>query len=220
MQIQGTSSAGATTGTATSNIHFGSVMQSLSSASASNPEDQLNYIYREVVKLHKSLASIQDYFRLRTDGDKNMVMSKTKAGKIADLFKDVADALNNVFDKKKIKTSSNSDLETFVSEIRGNLQSAVEEAFDSTNTTLQTDYGITFNFSVSARRVFDLTSLNQNEFIRKLTTDGGPVEELFYGKKSRDNDGLIDKMLKSLESSEADLKDILGTSGVFIDTTA
>jgi hypothetical protein len=147
-------------------------------------------------------------------------MSKTKAGKIADLFKDVADALNNLFDEKKIKASPDSDLEEFVSEIRSNLKSAVSEGFDSTSSTLQTDYGITFDFGVSARRIMDFTSLDQNELIRSLTTDGGPVNELFYGNKNRKNDGLLEKMLTALQTSESNLKDILGTSGVFVDTTA
>ncbi len=216
MEIEGTSSASA----ATSNIHFGSYSRATTSADASQTEDQLNYIYREVVKLRKALESIEDHFRLRSDKDDNLVMSKTKAGKIADLFKDAADALNNLFDEKKIKSSSNSDLEEFVSEIRSNLESAVSEGFDSTSSTLQTDYGITFDFGVSARRIVDFTSLDQNELIRKLTADGGPVTELFYAKKSRDSDGLLEKILKVLQTSEADLKDILGTSGVFVDTNA
>ena len=216
MQIEGTGSSSATT----SNVHFGSFSRSMSSVSASHTEDQLNYIYQEVVKLHKALESTKDYFRLRSDGDAHLVMSKTKAGKIAELFKDAAEALNRLFDDRKIQSSSNGDLETFVSEIRSDLKSAVSEAFDSTSSTLQTGYGITFDFSVSARRVVDSTSLDQNELIKKLTTDGGPMEELLYGKKSRDNDGLLEKMLKALESAKADLKDILGTSGVFIDTKA
>jgi hypothetical protein len=216
MQIEGTNSSSATT----SNMHFGSFSRSMSSDSASHTEDQLNYIYQEVVKLHKALESTKDYFRLRSDGDAHLVMSKTKAGKIAELFKDAAEALNRLFDDRKIQSSSNGDLETFVSEIRSDLKSAVSEAFDSTSSTLQTGYGITFDFSVSARRVVDFTSLDQNELIKKLTTDGGPMDELFYGKKNRDNDGLIEKMLKALESAKADLKDILGTSGVFVDTRA
>jgi len=216
VQIEGTGSSSATT----SNVHFGSFSRSMSSVSASHTEDQLNYIYQEVVKLHKALESTKDYFRLRSDGDAHLVMSKTKAGKIAELFKDAAEALNRLFDDRKIQSSSNGDLETFVSEIRSDLKSAVSEAFDSTSSTLQTGYGITFDFSVSARRVVDFTSLDQNELIKKLTTDGGPMEELLYGKKSRDNDGLLEKMLKALESAKADLKDILGTSGVFIDTKA
>ncbi len=216
MQIEGTSSSSATT----SNMHFGSFSRSMSSESASHTEDQLNYIYQEVVKLHKALESTKDYFRLRSDGDAHLVMSKTKAGKIAELFKDAAEALNRLFDDRKIQSSSNGDLETFVSKIRSDLKSAVSEAFDSTSSTLQTGYGITFDFSVSARRVVDFTSLDQNELIKKLTTDGGPMDELFYGKKSRDNDGLLEKMLKALDSAKADLKDILGTSGVFVDTRA
>ncbi len=216
MEIEGTSSASTTT----SNIHFGSSSRSTTSSEASQTEDQLNYIYREIVKLHKALESIEDNFRLRTDEDKNLVMSKTKAGKIADLFKDVADAFNNLFDEKKIKASPDSDLEEFVSEIRSNLKSAVSEGFDSTSSTLQTDYGISFDFGVSARRIMDFTSLDQNELIRSLTTDGGPVNELFYSNKNRKNDGLLEKMLTALQTSESNLKDILGTSGVFVDTKA
>lgn len=216
MQIEGTSSSGA----ATSSIHFGSASRAAASASVSNAEEQLNYIYREAVKLHKALESIKDQFRLRTDGSQNLIMSKTKAGMIADLFKDAADALNNLFDKKKVRASADSDLETFVLNIRDDLESAISEAFGSTSSTLHTDYGITFDFSVSASRTVDFTSLDRNELIRKLTSDGGTVEKLFYGKKSRDSDGLLEKMLKTVESSEATLKDILGTSGVFVNTKA
>jgi regulator of replication initiation timing len=216
LEIEGTNSASA----ATSNIHFGSPSQTTTSGDVSQTEDQLNYIYREVVKLRKTLESIEEHFRLRTDKDDNLVMSKTKAAKIADLFKDAADALNHLFDKKKIKSSPNSDLEAFVSEIRSNLESAVSEGFDSTSSTLQTDYGISFDFGVSARRIVDFTPLDQNELIRRLTTDGGPVDELFYSNKNRDNDGLLEKMLKALKTSESDLKDILGTSGIFVNTKA
>jgi hypothetical protein len=216
LQIEGTSSSSG----ATSNISFGSVTSSLSSASESRTGDQLNYVYREVVKLHKALGSIEDHFRLRPDGEQNSVMSKTKAGKIAELFKDAADALNNLFDDRKIQASSNSDLQKFVSNIRSNLESAVSEAFGSAGNPLQTDYGITFEFNVSARRVCDFSYLDQNKLVRKLTTNGSPVNELFYGKKIKDNDGLLEKMLESLKSAKSDLKDILGTSGVFVDTKA
>lgn len=216
MQIEGTSSSSATA----SNVHFGSTSKSLSDTSEPSTEDQLNYVYREVIKLRKALESIKENFRLRTGEDETLVMSKTKADKIGDLFKDAADALNNLFDEKKVISSSSSDLEEFVSEIRSNLESAVSEGFDSTNSTLQTDYGITFDFGVSARRIVDFTSLDRNELIRKLTTDGGPVDGLFYNNKNRDNDGLLEKMLKALQTSESDLKDILGTSGVFVDTKA
>ncbi|MBI5665248.1 MAG: hypothetical protein HZC49_09255 [Nitrospirae bacterium] len=216
MEIEGTSSAGA----ATSNVHFGSSSRATTSSDAAKTKDQLNSVYRDVVKLRKALESIGESFRLRTDEDDNLVMSKTKAGKIADLFKEASDALNNLFDEKKIKSSSDSDLEKFISEIRKNLKAAVSEGFDSTSSTLQTDYGITFDFGVSARRIVDFTSLDRNDLIRKLSTDGGPVEELFYSNKNRDNDGLFEKMLKAVQTSESDLKDILGTSGVFVDTTA
>jgi len=187
---------------------------------ASRTEDQLNYIYREVVKFQKALDSIKDYFRLRSDGDDNLVMSRSKAGRITDLFRDAADALNNLFDEKKVDPSISEDIEEYVDGMRSNLKSAVREAFDSTSSTLETGYGITFDFGVSARRVVDFTSLDENELIRKLSTDGEPVNELFYGKKSSDKDGLFEKLLKVLESKEADLKDILGTSGIFVNTTA
>lgn len=216
MQIEGTSSSTATT----SNIHFGPISRSLSDTSASSTAEQLNNIYREVVKLHKALESIEDNFSLRTDGDQNLIMSKTKARKITDLFKDAADALNKLFDNRKIHSSSNKDLEEFVSNMRSNLKSAVAKGFNSTSTSLQTDYGITFDFGVSARRVIDFTSLDQNKLIRKLTTDGTAVNELFYARKIRDNDGLLEKILKSVGSVESDLRDILGTTGVFIDTKA
>ena len=219
MQIEGTSSSSATTST-TSNIRFGSISRSLSETSTTDTEDQLNYIYREAVKLRKALESVEDNFRLRPDEEQNSVMSKTKADKIADLFKDAADALNNLFDDKKIQSSSNSDLKEFVSSMRDTLEAAVSDAFDSDSSNLQTDYGITFDFSSSARQVIDFSSLDQNELIRKLTTDGSPVNELFYGRKTKDNDGLLETISKSLDYIEANLKDILGTSGVFVDTNA
>ncbi|MEW6602538.1 MAG: hypothetical protein AB1499_16315 [Nitrospirota bacterium] len=215
MQIEGTSASGV----ATSGIHFGSDSRTATSTVVEQTEKQLNYIYREVLKFQKALDSIKDEFRLRSDREDNLVMSKTRAGRIADLFKDAADSLNNLFDDKKVDTSISSDIEDFVSELRDSLESAVSEAFDSTNSTIATDYGITFDFGVSARRVVDMTSLDRNDFIRQLTSDGETVNELFYGKKSSDKDGLLEKLSKALGITASDLKDILGTSGVFVNTT-
>lgn len=215
MEISGASSASSTN----SNISFGSITKSLAAAAVSKPEDQLTYLYREVVKLRQALEPVEDKMRLRTEDDVK-VMSKAKAEKIADFMENSAEALNNLFDNKKIKAFSNSDIKELVENIRDDLQTAIAAGFGSDSTTLTTDFGIKFDFSPTATHIFDFTSLDRNELVRKLTSDGDPVKELFFGRKSNKEDGLIDKMLNFLGSTETILKDILGTAGIFVDKLA
>jgi hypothetical protein len=217
LQIGGASSSSAAGGA----VSFGSAAEKLSaSSSPSHVEKQLKSIYKDVMDLRKALEEIENPLRLRSGKDDASVMSKTKAGRIADLIEDVADAVNNLFDKKRIQTYANSDVEQLAEEIRGNLKAAVSNGFDSDLKQLSTEFGITFDFGLSAKKVIDFSYRDRNELVRQLTDDGSSVNDLFFKRKSKDDDGLVEKMLNALAISEEDLKDILGTSGLNVDTTA
>ena len=144
-------------------------------------------------------------------------MTKVRAEMIADKMRDAAEAFSSLFNDKKIKPEPDSSLSEFISNVRTDLQSAVSAAFDSESSDLNTKFGIKFDFNDTLQNVFDITRLDHNQLVRKLTTDGTPVNELFFGRKSKDDDGLVEKILNALDHTEKNLKDVVGTSGVFVD---
>jgi hypothetical protein len=46
------------------------------------------------------------------------------------------------------------------------------------------------------------------------------VIDLFFGNRSNQDDGLVEKMLDVLQSTEEALKELLGTTGTFVDKLA
>ncbi|MBI4682109.1 MAG: hypothetical protein HY757_03290 [Nitrospirae bacterium] len=212
MQVGGTSSSSA----AGSNITFGSLSKPASSLSDADIKDQLKLIQAEVVRLKKALEEIHNPLKLQQGADEETVMSKVRAGRIADSIKELSDAFSKLFDDKKIKSEEGSLIESY----RSQLRAAVSGAFGSTSSNLSTDFGINFNFNTSLKNVLDFTSINRNELVRQLTTDGSTVNEFFFGKKYKDDDGFLEKILQTAESVEADIEELLGPKGIFVDTKA
>lgn len=212
MQVGGISSSNA----AGSNITFGSLSKPASSLSDSDLKDQLKFIQGEVVKLKKALEEIHNPLNLQKGVNAKTVMSKVRAYKIADSIKQLSDAFSKLFDDKKIKSEPGSLIESY----RSQLRTAVSEAFGSTSSNLSTKFGINFKFNTSLKNVLDFTSINRNELVRQLTTDGSTVNEFFFGKKCKDDDGFLEKILQTAESVEADIEELLGPKGIFVDTKA
>jgi len=158
-------------------------------------------------------------FGTRESQDKT-VMPRTRATRIADAFEDFASAYNVLFDENKIQAEEDSSLEDFLETLRGDLKKAVQGGFGSTMTDVDSGFGIAFDFGSTANRVFDFSLLDKMDFVKKLSEEGNEVNELFFGLNRKDDDGLIEKILNSLETHEDFLKDIRGTTGVFVDTSA
>ncbi len=146
-------------------------------------------------------------------------MTKVHAEIIADDIKEAAKAFSSLFSEKKITPAPDSPLSEFIANMRSDLQSAVSSAFDSESDVLKSGFGITFDFKNIIQNVFDFSSLDRNDLVRKLTSDGFSVNELFFGRKSKDDDGLLEKILNTLERTEDTVKDMLGTKGLLVDLT-
>jgi hypothetical protein len=152
--------------------------------------------------------------------EQKQIMPKSRATRIADAIEDFAHAFNAIFDDSKIVAEEDSSLEDFLEELRNDLKTAVQEGFGSTMTDVDSGFGIAFDFGTAANRVFDFSLLDKFHLVKKLTKEGNEVNELFFGLDRKDDDGLIEKILDSLETHEDFLKDIRGTTGVFVDVTA
>jgi hypothetical protein len=148
------------------------------------------------------------------------VMPGTRAKRISNSIEDFAKAFNAIFDDSKILAEEDSSLEEFLEEVRSDLKSAVQEGFGSTMTDVDSGFGIAFDFGAAANRVFDFSLLDKMDLVKKLSKEGSDVNELFFGLNRKDDDGLIEKILNSLETHEEFLKDVRGTTGVFVDVTA
>ncbi len=144
-------------------------------------------------------------------------MTKVRAEMIADKIKDAASSFNALFSNRK---NINSELENLLQTYRDKLLTAVSEAFDSKSSVLKTKFGISFDFNSEFNNIFDFSALDKHDLVRTLTTDGNPVNELFFGRKNKDDDGLLEKLLTSVEDVESDLTDLLGPKGIFVDVTA
>jgi hypothetical protein len=148
------------------------------------------------------------------------VMPEARARRIAEVIEDFAVAFNRLFDKRKLQAEKDSPFEDFLEALRNDLKSAVQEGFESTMTDVDSGYGLAFDFGSTANRVFDFTLLDKMDFVKKLSKEGSEVNELFFGSSGKDDDGLIEKILASLETHEEFLKDVRGTTGVFVDVSA
>jgi hypothetical protein len=152
--------------------------------------------------------------------EQKQIMPKSRAARIADSIEDFAHAFNAIFDNSKIVAAKDSSLEDFLIELRNDLKTAVQEGFGSTMTDVDSGFGIAFDFGTTANRVFEFSLLDKFNLVMKLTKEGHEVNELFFGLNRKDDDGLIEKILDSLETHEDFLKDIRGTTGVFVDVSA
>lgn len=146
------------------------------------------------------------------------VMPRTRATRIADAIEVFASAYNVLFDENKIQVEEDSSLEEFLEALRVDLKTAVQGGFGSTATDVDSGYGIAFDFADTANRVFDFSLIDKMDFVKKLSEEGNEVNELFFGLDRNDDDGLIEKILNSLETHEDFLKEIRGSTGVFVDT--
>jgi hypothetical protein len=148
------------------------------------------------------------------------VMPKARAARIAESLEAFSRAFNALFDNRKIKAEEDTSLEEFLTTLREDLTEAVQAGFGSPLSTVETDYGIAFDFGETATRVFDFSGLDKLDFIKKLTEEGSDVNSLFYARSTKDDDGLIEKIINALDSHETFLKEIRGTSGAFVDVQA
>ncbi len=152
--------------------------------------------------------------------DEKRVMPRTRAIRIAKAIDEFKSAFNAIFDRNKFQAEKDSTFEKFLEALRNDLKTAVLEGFGSTMTDVDSGYGIAFDFGTAANRVFDFGLLDKFNLVKKLTKEGNEVNELFFGLNRKDDDGLIEKILMSLETHEDFLKDIRGTTGVFVDVKA
>ena len=225
MQISGAGSASSGI-----QISFDSASKRAAASSERTLSNKVNYVYKEVVNLQNALESIHNPLRLQSQSNGTgsgqsgaegiSTMSKTKASRIADAIEKIADSLNAIFDDKKIQLEPDSPLEEFMNTLRTDVIAVFSSAFDSTSKQLTTDFGINFDFRDTAKRVMEFSSLDRNTFIKKLTKDGAEVNDLLFAKRSKDDDGLVEKLMESLEVMEGVLEDLNGTSGVFVDLKA
>ncbi len=148
------------------------------------------------------------------------IMPKARASRIAEAIEDFTSSFNLLFDENEIQAAEDSSLEDFIETLRGDLKKAVQGGFGSTMTDVDSGFGIAFDFGSTANRVFDFSLLDKMDFVKKLSEEGNEVNELFFGLNRKDDDGLIEKILNSLETHEDFLKDIRGTTGVFVNTSA
>jgi hypothetical protein len=148
------------------------------------------------------------------------IMPKARASRIAEAIEDFTSSFNLLFDENKIQAEEDSSLEDFIETLRGDLKKAIQGGFDSTMTDVDSGFGIAFDFGSTANRVFDFSLLDKMDFVKKLSEEGNEVNELFFGLNRKDDDGLIEKILNSLETHEDFLKDIRGTTVVFVNTSA
>ena len=216
MQISGSGSASS----GGLQISFGSSSKRAAASSERTLSNQVNYVYKEVVNLQKALESIHNPLRLKSQSTGISTMSKAKASGVADSIEKIAESLNAIYDDKKLQVEPDSDLEEFLTTLRTDLTAVFTSHFDTTSKELTTDFGINFDFRDTAKRVMEFSSLDRNTLIKKLTKDGGEVSDQLFAKRSKDDDGLVEKLLESLEVTEGVLEDLNGTSGVFVDLKA
>jgi len=207
-------------------ISFGSATERMKSQTSEKElRGQLDYIFQEVVRIRESLEEIRNPLKLTksdayTSTEEKNIMPEARAARVAESIEDFAKAFNAIFDENKLVAEEDSSLEDFLETLRSDLKSAVQGGFGSTMTDVDSGYGIAFDFGTTANRIFDFSLLDKMDFVKKLSEEGSEVNELFFGLKRKDDDGLIEKILNALESHEDFLKDIKGTTGVFVDTKA
>ena len=104
------------------------------------------------------------------------------------------------------------------SELRRDLQTAIQSATKSDSDQAGAKMGLKFDFSSGRKNVVDFSGDAQARFSRHLKSSRGAKEyqSVFFGKSSH-GEGLVDNMLSIIEEAEQNLIRANGGIGLFTD---
>ncbi len=138
--------------------------------------------------------------------------AKVRAHRAAELLTDAADAFNGLY-----RQAAQSSL---VLGIRNDLQSIIGAAFEKDGSLFRTDFGISFDFRQQSNYVFSFFGSEQASFKSAFRRDPDAVREFFLEPRSRDEPGFAQKLIDRLQAAESDIKNKLGSVGLFVSVVA
>ncbi len=140
-------------------------------------------------------------------------LSRSGAKEFTTVLRDVADALNPIFNDAKLSGRPG----TFLTQLRTNLQKAILGAFDAKQGQVRTDFGIEFNFGTSDIAVF---RFDREQLLSALDRRLDQVKEPLLGNGVANKVGLVDRVLGVIQQAESELDAKLGSTGLFVDLRA
>ncbi len=124
------------------------------------------------------------------------------------LMKDAADALNGLY-----RRSAQSPA---VLGVRTDLQTIIGDAFDNAAGVLRTDFGISFDFRGQSGPTLAFFANEQARFMNALRVRPNDVRDFFFQPRTGAERGLIDEIVQRLEIAESQIKQTLGSVGLFV----
>jgi len=103
--------------------------------------------------------------------------------------------------------------------VRNDIRSAVSATFNSEGPQFNTDVGIQFDFQNTSEGVFNFSQADQRQLETALETSEGQasVRSVFLGSES---DGLLNRLHAVLTTAESALEKEVGSTGIFLNTSA
>jgi hypothetical protein len=145
-------------------------------------------------------------------------MPQWYAFQFAHAVRDVAEALNALFDEPE----SGAGLDAFLKQLRRKIQTAVQKSFDSDESHFETDFGVKFDFRDTKKSFFDFSEEDLNRLASSLIHNNHvrDIRNLFLGKYNLKGNGLVTRLTETLKNADSDLEMTLEGRGSLIDVWA
>ncbi len=124
------------------------------------------------------------------------------------LLKDAADAVNGLF-RRTVRSQ-------VVPAVRTDLRNMIAEAFDHDGPLWRSDFGVWFDFRDQSTYTLAFFGNVQTRFTRALRFRSDEIRNFFLQPHAGADQGLIDKTIQRLEAAESDIRQTLGSVGLFV----
>jgi hypothetical protein len=131
-------------------------------------------------------------------------MPQWYAFQFAHAVRDVAEALNTLFDEPE----SGVVLDAYLKQLRQKIKTAVQKSFDSEEAHFETEFGVAFDFQDTKKPIFDFSEEDLNRLASSLIHNQHvrEIRSLFFGKYNQKGDGLATKLKAALEHADTNLE--------------
>ncbi len=130
------------------------------------------------------------------------------------LVRNIADAMNTLFDDSAFEGSPGAFLEG----VRSGIRTAVSETLGSQGFPYKTDFGVNIDFEKTDKGVFDFSPADQSRFESAASTPDGiaAVSNTLFGT---DSNGLFNRLHASLTASASAFESQSDPTGLFLDVS-
>jgi hypothetical protein len=141
-------------------------------------------------------------------------LTRSQAYRTADEMQNLAENINAIFDDTKLRGAP-SDL---VLQIRSEIENAISQYFDSSDSPSNSDLGVHFDFETAGEDVFDFSVSDRSKLTSAVAHKRGirEVRDFILGPKDASDTGLADRLLPVLTDAKSELAEKLSKPGLLV----